>query len=117
MQAASVLAGDLDHLALVQPQVGDLGTVADEGPAADLPAPLAATITHTAKRIYRLLELSGYARIDFRLTPDGAVYFLDANPNPEIAEREEFASAAKHAGIAYPELLERILRLGMHQSA
>jgi D-alanine-D-alanine ligase len=85
----------------------------DSGPAEELPPQVTATIARTAKRIYRLLELSGYARIDFRLTPDGALYFLDANPNPEIAEREEFASAAKHGGIAYEDLLERILREGM----
>jgi D-alanine-D-alanine ligase len=85
----------------------------DSCPAENLPPDIAATIGHTAKRIYRLLELSGYARIDFRLSPDGVLYFLDANPNPEIAEREEFASAALHAGISYPELLERILRIGL----
>jgi D-alanine-D-alanine ligase len=88
----------------------------DSCPAENLPPDVAATIGHIAKRIYRLLELSGYARIDFRLSPDGKVYFLDANPNPEIAEREEFASAAKHIGISYPELLERILRIGLRAS-
>jgi D-alanine-D-alanine ligase len=86
------------------------------GPAKDLPPPLSARIKHAAKRIYRTLELDGYARIDFRLTPAGELYFLEANPNPEIAEREEFAQAALHAGIEYPALLERIVRLGLSRA-
>jgi D-alanine-D-alanine ligase len=70
-------------------------------------------LLHDSKRIYRILELTGYARIDFRLDDENRVYFLEANPNPDIAELEEFASAARHDGVDYPKLLERILRLGL----
>ncbi|MGH7657165.1 MAG: D-alanine--D-alanine ligase family protein [Gemmatimonadales bacterium] len=82
---------------------------------ADLPEELQSQIERTSKRIYRTLELDGYARIDFRLTPGQELYFLEANPNPEVAQQEEFASAALHAGIAYPDLLQRILNLGMRR--
>jgi len=82
---------------------------------AELPAALAVEASHVGKRIYRILELSGYARLDFRLDAQGGLYFLEANANPEIAEREEFASSARHAGVSYPDLLERILRLGLRQ--
>jgi D-alanine-D-alanine ligase len=68
-----------------------------------------------AKRIYRILGLSGYARIDFRLTPKGELYFLEANPNPDIARGEEFSSAAKAAGLDYEPLLQKILNLGISQ--
>ncbi len=81
--------------------------------AVDLPPELAQHIIKTSKRIYRLLEIDGYARVDYRLSRDGELYFLEANPNPEIAEREEFASAAQEAGIPYPELLQRMLNLGL----
>lgn len=87
-----------------------------EGPAANLPSPVANAIGRITKRIYRTLELDGYARIDYRLAPDGALYFLEANPNPEIAEREEFAQAAKFDGIPYPDLLERVVRLGVQRA-
>jgi D-alanine-D-alanine ligase len=83
--------------------------------AADLTNEQAAHLEHVSKRIYKILELSGYARIDFRLRGDGQFYFLEANPNPEIAEREEFASAAKAADVGYPELLQRIINLGLRQ--
>jgi D-alanine-D-alanine ligase len=86
------------------------------GPAKDLSPELVVRIQSTAKRIYRTLELDGYARIDFRLATDGTPYFLEANPNPEIAESEEFAAAAKHDGIKYRELLHRILALGMQRA-
>lgn len=66
-----------------------------------------------ARRAYRALELEGYARLDFRLTDDGQIYFLEANPNPDIAASEEVATAAEIAGIEYPALLEKILRLGL----
>jgi D-alanine-D-alanine ligase len=74
---------------------------------------LAAQLGWMSKRIYRVLELSGYARIDYRLDASGELYFLDANPNPDICESEEFASAARYDGVEYPELLQRIVRLGM----
>jgi D-alanine-D-alanine ligase len=85
------------------------------GPAKDLTPELAARIQSLAKRIYRTLELDGYARIDFRLAADGTPYFLEANPNPEIAENEEFATAARHVGLSYPDLLHRIVALGMRR--
>jgi D-alanine-D-alanine ligase len=66
-----------------------------------------------AKRVYRSLGLSGYARIDFRLDPDGLVYVLEANPNPHIATTEDFASSAAGTALPYPALLQRILDLGL----
>jgi D-alanine-D-alanine ligase len=88
-----------------------------QGPAANLPPEIAGKVPHITKRIFRTLELDGYARIDYRLSPEGELYFLEANPNPEIAQREEFAQAALHVGITYPELLSRIIRLGLQRGA
>jgi len=85
----------------------------DQKSAEHLPPNVEATIAHLSKRIYRILALTGYARLDYRLSADGHLWFLEANPNPEIAKAEEFASAAKQAGIEYPDLLQRILNLGM----
>jgi D-alanine-D-alanine ligase len=84
-------------------------------PAADLEERLRAHIRRTTRRIYRALELDGYARIDYRLSEAGELYFLEANPNPEIARLEEFGSAAEAAGIPYPRLLQRLLRLGLQR--
>jgi len=86
------------------------------GPAKNLSPQLSAAIERITKRIYRTLELDGYARIDFRLSADGIPYYIEANPNPEIAQIEEFASAARHDGIAYGDLLQRILMLGISRA-
>ncbi|MEM6296913.1 MAG: D-alanine--D-alanine ligase [Myxococcota bacterium] len=85
------------------------------GPA-NFDADLLKRYENAAKRIYKVLGLSGYARIDFRLTPRGELYFLEANPNPDIAAGEEFSSAAKAGGFEYERLLQRILTLGMSHS-
>ena len=66
-----------------------------------------------SKRIYRILGLSGYARIDYRVTPDGRFYLLEANPNPQIARDEDFADSAAHGGVSYERLLQKIVTLGM----
>jgi D-alanine-D-alanine ligase len=88
-----------------------------DGPAQDLAPELHTRIQRLAKRVYRILELDGYARIDFRLSSDGTPYFLEANPNPEIAKSQEFATAAQYDGLAYPDLLHRILALGISRAA
>jgi D-alanine-D-alanine ligase len=88
-----------------------------DGPAKELAPELYSRIQRTAKRVYRTLELDGYARIDFRLSADGIPYFLEANPNPEIAKSQEFATAARHDGLAYADLLHRILALGISRAA
>jgi D-alanine-D-alanine ligase len=87
-----------------------------DGPASDLAPEVTARIQRAAKRIYRALGLDGYARIDFRLTADGTPYFIEANPNPEIAKSQEFATAARHDGLDYPDLLHRILALGISRA-
>jgi len=83
--------------------------------ARKLPDGMEAALERTSKRIYRMLSLEGYARIDYRLSPDGKLYFLEANPNPELANYEELASAAAKAGIAYEDLIQRLLNLGLRR--
>jgi D-alanine-D-alanine ligase len=74
---------------------------------------LVAHIEETCKRIYRLLTIDGYARIDLRLTPANMIYFIEANPNPILAADEDFALSADKAGLPYPQLIDRIIRHGM----
>ncbi len=66
-----------------------------------------------SKRIYRMLDLSGYARIDYRLTGGGRIYALEVNPNPQIARNEDFADSAEHCKVKYEALLRKIMTLGM----
>jgi D-alanine-D-alanine ligase len=66
-----------------------------------------------AKRIYRALHMSGFARFDFRMRADGSVYLLEANANPNLTYGEDFAESAETVGISYRALLMRIVKLGM----
>lgn len=81
--------------------------------AEDLDPALIRRIEHTCKRIYHLLTIDGYARLDLRLTADGRLYFIEANPNPMLASDEDFALSAHRGGLRYPQLVQRILRLGL----
>jgi D-alanine-D-alanine ligase len=81
--------------------------------AKDLPDGLATRIEDICKRVYRNLMQTGYARIDLRLSEAGEIFVMEANPNPQLARDEDFAQAARAAGIEYGPLLQRILSLGL----
>ena len=84
------------------------------GEAKDLEQGMAEQVQDLARRVYRGLGLSGYARIDFRLEPSGQIHVLEANPNPQIAHKEDFADSAEHSGIPYDQLLQKIITVGLN---
>jgi D-alanine-D-alanine ligase len=85
----------------------------DTAPAKGLTDATVTQIQNLCRRVYRTLELSGYARIDLRLDADGKVYVLEANPNPQIADGEDFADSARQAAVPYPALIQRIVTLAL----
>jgi D-alanine-D-alanine ligase len=84
--------------------------------AAGLEPVIEARIKRTARRVYAALQLSGYARIDLRLAPDGTVFVLEANPNPDLAHGEDFTAGAACVGLSYEQVVQRILTLGIKYS-
>ncbi len=70
-------------------------------------------IRAVSKRTFRSLQMRGYGRIDIRLTDEGKVYVVEANPNPQIAMYEDYSESARKAGISYNELIEQITRMGL----
>ncbi len=85
--------------------------------ATHLPDGTMGRLEQLSKRIFRALHLTGYARMDFRLRDDGALYVLEANANPNISMAEDFSQAALTAGMRYRDLLNRILQLGANYPA
>lgn len=79
------------------------------GPAAALDPIVEKRMLQACKKVYGLLRLKGYARIDLRLKPSGEFVFLEANPNPTIAKDEDFALAAAAGKVPYKELIRRIV--------
>jgi D-alanine-D-alanine ligase len=69
-----------------------------------------------ALRAFGALKLSGYARIDFRMTAKGEFYCLEANTLPGMTELSLIPQAAAAAGISFPELCERIMQLALNRS-
>jgi D-alanine-D-alanine ligase len=80
---------------------------------ADLTAEETRTIQDLARRAFRALKLRGYARIDFRMSPDGVFYCLEANTLPGMTALSLIPQAAAAAGISFPELCDRIVRLAV----
>jgi D-alanine-D-alanine ligase len=83
------------------------------GPAENLPTAVQRQLPRLCKRIYRTLDMCGYARIDFRLTEEGRLFVIEVNANPHIAHDEYFAESAGKVGIAYDALLHRIIQCGL----
>ena len=85
--------------------------------AEGLPEEVTATMQQTAVAVYQALELRDYGRIDMRLRPDGRVAVIEANPNPWLASKAEFAMAARKAGRNYTQLIEEIVDLALARYA
>lgn len=85
----------------------------ENGPAENIDPEVVSHMFRICKRVYRILGLSGYARMDFRLTPQGKAYLLEPNPNPDLAHDDDFAKAAAVVGIEYESLIQRVLNLGL----
>jgi D-alanine-D-alanine ligase len=82
-----------------------------------VPAPLSDDITKRmqgdAVKVYEVLGLKNYARIDFRMTEDEEIYLLEANTLPGMTASSLVPKSAKAIGIDFPELLEIIIQDAM----
>lgn len=83
---------------------------------AELPPELERKAAHIGKRVYRILQLRDYGRIDIRITEDGKLVVLEANPNPDLAMGDEVAEAAEKAGVSYRQLIKRIVSLARQRA-
>jgi D-alanine-D-alanine ligase len=85
--------------------------MSDETFPAKIDTLLARQLQEYAVMAHRALKLSGYSRIDFRVSPEGDIFCLEANSLPGMTRTSLFPQAAQAAGIAFPELCERIASL------
>src|ERR1700746_90653 len=83
------------------------------GVAEDLDEETTTRLTETALAAHRAVKLRDYGRIDMRLSSKGEVYVLEANPNPWLSSKQEFAMAAKASGRSYTQLIGEIVELAM----
>lgn len=79
------------------------------GPATELPRGVEEKLARLARKVYRVLKIRGFGRVDVRLTPAGEVVVIEANPNPSLACEDDFAQSAATAGVPYDALIQKIL--------
>lgn len=72
-------------------------------------------ISRICKKVFRILHLQDYGRIDLRVKPDGHIVILEANPNPDLAFGEEVAESAEKAGYSYEKLIRTIIRSALRR--
>lgn len=78
----------------------------------DLSDPMQKKLNDVCKKIYKLLNIQGFARIDLRIKNED-IYFIEANPNPSISKKEDYALSAHKAGLPYEDLISKIVNLSL----
>ena len=74
-----------------------------------VPEAVLAQIAQGALDAHRALRCSGYSRSDFLVTPEGEVFWLEANTLPGLSGHGNLATMASAAGMSYDELIQAIL--------
>ena len=85
--------------------------VTKSAPVEDLDEETTQKLQDKALAAYRALKLRDYGRIDMRLAESGAVYVIEANPNPWLSSGAEFAMAARKSGRTYNQMINEIIDL------
>lgn len=112
--ADQLIVGEVDEIELAQTGFFDytekytLETAAIHVPAR-IPADKAQEIKEAAKRIYRVLDCSGFARVDLFLTPEGEIVFNEVNTIPGFTEHSRYPGMMRAAGFSFSEILDRII--------
>lgn len=112
---------DLSHLPAGTPRIAGTEVKWSEGSRAyrgskfripdDLPDGAAEAAQQAAVAAFQALHLRDYARFDFRVDARGAVYLIEANPNPYLQSSGEFVRGARASGRTHPETILEVVRL------
>ena len=78
---------------------------------ARIDASLETMIQETAKKIFRTLGCSGFARVDMFLRPDGQIVFNEVNTIPGFTSHSRYPEMMRGIGISFPDLLDRMIEL------
>jgi D-alanine-D-alanine ligase len=84
---------------------------------ADLTRRQTVAVQRHAVHAHRALKLRGFSRIDFRLDEDGEFWCLEANTLPGLTGASLFPKGAAAAGLAFPEVCDRLCRLALEEHA
>jgi D-alanine-D-alanine ligase len=79
----------------------------------DLPAATVEEMQAAARTAFQALQLRDYARVDFRVAPDGTPYLIEVNPNPYLQPKAEFGRGARASGRTHPATILEIVTLAL----
>ncbi|MCX8105105.1 MAG: ATP-grasp domain-containing protein, partial [Ignavibacterium album] len=80
---------------------------------ADIPAGIAKELQMTSVKAFKALECDGYARIDFRLSPENKFYLLEINTLPGMTSLSLVPKMAKAIGMSFEQLIDKIIQLSL----
>lgn len=69
-------------------------------------------IQETAKRIYKILGCSGFARVDMFYTPCGSIVFHEVNTIPGFTTHSRYPNMMKGIGLSLGDILDKLIVLG-----
>lgn len=108
-----LIVGEVDEIELAGGFFDYTEKYSLETSAIHVPARIAAEkaeeIKETAKRIYRALDCSGFARVDLFLTPEGEIVFNEVNTIPGFTEHSRYPGMMAAAGYSFAEVLDLII--------
>lgn len=85
----------------------------------EVPAPIGDARTREvqdlAVRAHRVLRLSAYSRVDFRLDEGGTPWCFEANSLPGMTATSLLPKAARAVGVSFEVLCDRIVRLALDE--
>lgn len=84
---------------------------------ADLPQQLESAMRAMAARAFRALGCDGMARVDFFLKEDGVFLVNELNTIPGFTDISMYAKAMAASGIAYPEIIDRLVSHGLARAS
>ncbi|MEN3045909.1 MAG: ATP-grasp domain-containing protein [Candidatus Hydrothermales bacterium] len=73
-------------------------------------------IENLSLKVFKILEMRDYGRVDLRMDESGTVYFIEANPNPDVSYNSGFYRALKYAGISYANFVKRLIEKALTRS-
>jgi len=106
---------------------------------ADIPEAVVTRIQEAAVTAFKVLKLRDYGRVDMRVRQSGNAkkitkkgakpeldaptvsidgwefYIIEANPNPYLDRKAEYAMASRKHGLKYAQLIERIVALALER--
>ena len=73
-------------------------------------------VTRAAVCAARALGIRDYGRLDFRVSPDGTPWFIEASTHPHIQRHSSFFVLARQHSMEYHEMLDMLIQIATRRA-